>query len=102
MAPSCSSDENCAQYAYCYIVWYKFHDTLGPAPYLKVEQETDDFFDVSNSEVRGNLDDEVDDFYLQLYFHHFDSDAEVFDEAGTETVSDIDLLDLFSKVSLWA
>lgn len=99
-APSCSNDENCAQYAYCYIIWYKFHDTLGPAPYLNVEQ-VDDFFDVSNSEVRGNLDDDIDDFYLQLYFHHFDTDSEVFDEAETDRLSEIDLFDLFSETSLW-
>ena len=73
-APSCSLDENCAQYAYCYIVWFKFHDTFGPATYLDVEQEGN-FFDVNNTEVRGD-DKFGEDFFDQLYFHHFDDVAE--------------------------
>jgi len=73
-APSCSLDENCAQYAYCYIVWFKFHDTFGPATYLDVEQEGD-FFNVPNSEVRGD-DKFGQDFFDQLYFHHFDDVGE--------------------------
>ena len=102
-APSCSTDSNCAQYAYCYVVWFKFHDTIGPAPYWTVEQE-DDFYDLDDADpnvIRGDIDDNVDDFYLQLYFHHFDTDAEVFQEAGAEKVSDIDVFDLFSKSKLW-
>ena len=78
LAPSCSQDQNCAQYAYCYIVWFKFHDTFGPATYLNIEQEGN-FFDVPNSEVEGNrLGDE---FFDQLFFHHFDNVTAVL-EAG--------------------
>lgn len=79
LAPSCSRDENCAQYAYCYIVWFKFHDTFGPATYLNVQQEGN-FFDVPNEEVRG--DKFGDEFFDQLYFHHFDN-SETILEAGT-------------------
>lgn len=28
-AVPCRDDENCAQYSYCYIVWWKLHDTVG-------------------------------------------------------------------------
>jgi hypothetical protein len=73
-AESCSRDENCAQYAYCYIVWSQFHTTYGPATYINVEQEGN-FFDVNNTEVRGN-DKFGTDFFDQLYFHHFDDVSE--------------------------
>jgi|AntRauTorckE5430_2_1112549.scaffolds.fasta_scaffold00569_3 hypothetical protein len=84
-APSCSLDQNCAQYSYCYIVWFKFHDTFGPATFLDIENGeggNGEFFDVPNSEVRG-ADKFGDDFFDQLYFHHFDNIAEVI-TAGTE------------------
>ena len=31
LAEPCQSDENCAQYSWCYIVWWKLHNTIGPA-----------------------------------------------------------------------
>jgi len=81
-APSCSTDQNCAQYAYCYIVWFKFSDTFGPATFLDIEQGGS-FFDVPNSEVRGD-DKFGDDFFDQLYFHHFD------DVSGILNAGDVD------------
>ena len=82
-APSCSTDENCAQYAYCYLVWWKFHDTIGPAVYLRVKQN-DDFFDVDDDEAKqppvlG------DDFFQQLYLHHFNDPDLFIDEASSGT-----------------
>jgi len=75
-AGSCSSDENCAQYAYCYIVWWKFHDTIGPAIYLNLDQN-DDFFDVENTEVRDNetaWNNPIEKpFYDQLFKNHWNN-----------------------------
>jgi len=75
-AASCASDENCAQYAYCYIVWWKFHDTIGPAIYLNLEQD-EDFFDVKTEEVREHMtawNDPIEKpFYDQLFKHHWDN-----------------------------
>jgi len=53
-AVPCPGDENCSQYSYCYIVWWKLHDTVGPASYLQLEQ-ADDFFDIQANEVRGDV-----------------------------------------------
>lgn len=78
LAPSCSGDENCAQYAYCYIIWFHFHDTFGPATYLNIEKEGIDFFDVDNVRVQGIFKEggtSEDAFFDQLYFHHFDNVA---------------------------
>lgn len=98
LAPSCSKDENCAQYAYCYIVWFKFHDTFGPATFLNVEQEGN-FFDVDNDEVRGdkNLGDE---FFDQLYFHHFDDVDEALDK-GRNPAGDFELDEFFENDKYW-
>ena len=79
-AQSCSQDENCAQYAYCYIVWFHFHDTFGPATYLDIENEGN-FFDVKNNEVQGKFNDE---FFDNLYFHHFDNVAEIIQEGTVQ------------------
>lgn len=81
-APSCSQDENCAQYAYCYIVWFKFHDTFGPATYLNLQQEGN-FFDVPNQDVRGN--NFGDTFFDQLFFHHFNDMKRVNEDAGYQS-----------------
>ena len=56
IAVPCKDDENCPQYAYCYIVWWKLHDTIGPALYLQMEQ-SDDFFDIEAEEVAGEKSD---------------------------------------------
>ena len=88
LAPSCSNDENCAQYSYCYIVWWKLADTVGPLNYIRIEQD-DDFYDVPNEELKVNLninltpdstvtnsndlevDETNDDFWNQVMTHLF-------------------------------
>mmetsp|Transcript_21416 Transcript_21416/g.36493 ORF Transcript_21416/g.36493 Transcript_21416/m.36493 type:complete len:182 (-) Transcript_21416:765-1310(-) len=67
-APSCNTDENCRQYAPCYIVWWKLHDLVGPASGFTPQQQGDDFFDIDM--VQDVLTDE--EFFAQLLFHHFD------------------------------
>jgi hypothetical protein len=94
IAPSCSNDENCAQYAYCYIVWFKFHDTFGPATYLNVKQEGE-FFDLPNSDVR----DGDDEFFDQLYFHHFDNIQPIVEQATVG--GEIDLSLIFENELYW-
>ena len=84
-AISCSDDENCAQYAYCYIVWFHFHDTLGPATNLHITQEGVDFFDVNDDEVNGN-DKFGNDFFDELFFHHFDDVSEIIQEGTVNNV----------------
>jgi hypothetical protein len=96
LAPSCSQDENCAQYSYCYIVWFKFQDTFGPATSLNVEQEGF-FFDVGNTEVRG--DKLGDEFFDQLYFHHFDDVEAVLANGTVDGVFDSSLI--FEDPAFW-
>ena len=48
VAPSCSSDENCAGYAYCYIIFWKLGDTIGPQTYLRMNYQNDDAFLICN------------------------------------------------------
>jgi len=71
-SPSCSSEENCDQYSSCYIIWWKLHDTVGPANYLNVEQN-DDFFNMDFGEFREDLIADTE-FFAQLFGHHFDVD----------------------------
>lgn len=96
-APSCSRDENCAQYAYCYIVWFKFHDTLGPATRLNVEQNGR-FFDLANSEVRGNRFGDF--FFDQLFFHHFDDSSAII-ELGENENGEFDPALVFDVQTNW-
>ena len=80
-APSCNTDVNCAQYAYCYIVWWKFTDTIGPASQLRLEQN-DDFYDVDATFVSGDVTGV--EFFQELLFHHF-NDANEIVRLGTVT-----------------
>ena len=83
LAPSCYQDVNCAQYGYCYIVWWKLHDTVGPATSLRVEQN-DDFFDITATEI--DEDPNNADFYIEMLFHHFDNSTAIV-ELGTVQVN---------------
>lgn len=69
LAPNCNTDENCAQYNYCYIAWWKLHDTVGPALFLRIDQD-DDFFDVDADEIES--DSTGDALFTQVLLHHFD------------------------------
>jgi len=102
-AASCSADENCAQYAYCYIVWWKFHDTIGPAIYVRLEQASDDFFDVKTEEVRENVtawNDPVDKpFYDQLFKHHWDNISYIIENSTGDGIFDHHAV--FDSKRLW-
>ena len=76
-APNCNTDPRCAEYAYCYIVWWKLHDTIGPATKLRIKQE-DDFFDADDAFVTN---DNVD-FSQEVAFHHFEDSEEIVNAAG--------------------
>ncbi|KAL9190042.1 hypothetical protein ACHAXT_007253 [Thalassiosira profunda] len=80
LAPNCNSDENCAQYNYCYIAWWKLHDTVGPALFLRVEQD-DEFYDVDAEDIES--DSTGDEFFTGVLLHHFDDIDEVIAD-GTE------------------
>ena len=97
LAPSCNTDANCPAYAYCYIVWWKLHDTVGPGLFLRVEQD-DEFFDVASAEFTegtesiSEMQEEVDPFLSQLLLHHFDdidkviADGRVGDKFDADTI----------------
>mmetsp|Transcript_1271 Transcript_1271/g.2677 ORF Transcript_1271/g.2677 Transcript_1271/m.2677 type:complete len:357 (-) Transcript_1271:215-1285(-) len=79
LAPNCNTDENCAQYAYCYIAWWKLHDTIGPALFLQIEQD-DEFYDVNADEIADYQNENP--FFQQVLLHHFD-DIQVIIDDGT-------------------
>lgn len=84
IAPNCNTDVNCPQYAFCYIVWWKLHDTIGPATELRLEQ-TDDFYDVTADFVQGDVTNIA--FYREMLFHHFDDANEII-RLGTVMVNE--------------
>lgn len=56
----------------CYIVWFKLHDTIGPAPFLRLDQN-EAFFDVDAAELQEIFVDRPD-FFEQFFGHHFFTD----------------------------
>ena len=80
LSPTCAGNigpnkyENCPLYYPCYIIWWKLHDTIGPATYLRVEGSEEPFFKDLNFETiqQDFIQDKV--FFNQLYNHHFDTD----------------------------
>jgi len=72
-AKSCSKQENCSFFDPCYIIWYKLHDTIGPAPYLRLEQDEAFYADVKTEEFKQVLSNRPD-FKTQLFGHHFQTD----------------------------
>ena len=75
LSPSCAQSEpNCESYFACYIIWWRLHNTVGPATFLRVPQSDEAFYDITYEEVIGDLAaDEV--FRNQLFNHHFDTDT---------------------------
>jgi len=72
-APSCAQEyENCFLYYPCYIIWWKLHDTIGPATYLRVEQD-EDFYNVDFEFLTNDFANDRE-FFQQLFGHHFDDD----------------------------
>ncbi len=71
-ATSCSNEKNCVFFDPCYIVWFTLHDTIGPAPYIRLDK-TEPFFDVSDAQLEQMFLDRPD-FYDQLFGHHFMTD----------------------------
>eukprot|EP00547_Thalassionema_nitzschioides_P002145 CAMPEP_0194212462 /NCGR_PEP_ID=MMETSP0156-20130528/12385_1 /TAXON_ID=33649 /ORGANISM="Thalassionema nitzschioides, Strain L26-B" /LENGTH=302 /DNA_ID=CAMNT_0038940297 /DNA_START=87 /DNA_END=995 /DNA_ORIENTATION=+ len=91
-AANCNTDENCAQYAPCYIAWWKLQDMVGPATELQLAQN-DDFFDVDI--LQDVTTDE--EFYQQLLFHHFEDIQPILDlfQAGN------DINEIFEMPEVW-
>uniref|UniRef100_A0A7S1VWT1 Calmodulin n=1 Tax=Grammatophora oceanica TaxID=210454 RepID=A0A7S1VWT1_9STRA len=101
ISPNCNTDVNCAQYACCYIVWWKLHDTIGQAQALRLEQ-TDDFFDVDADFIEGDVTNI--EFFREMLFHHFDDAAEII-RLGTvqinSTLSEFDSDLIFLNETYW-
>eukprot|EP00956_Cyclotella_meneghiniana_P000533 scaffold593_cov73-Cyclotella_meneghiniana.AAC.3 len=78
-SPSCSDEyENCFLYYPCYIIWWKLSDTIGPATYLRVEQD-EEFYNVDFSYLENDWEEDQI-FFQQLFGHHFDVDDAPTDE----------------------
>lgn len=78
-SPSCSDEyENCFLYYPCYIIWWKLSDTIGPATYLRVEQD-EEFYNVDFSYLENDWEEDTM-FFQQLFGHHFDVDDAPTDE----------------------
>ena len=105
MAPKCNTDVNCAQYAYCYIVWWKLHDTIGPATQLRLEQPNDPyaaFFDVDAEFIQGDVTNIQ--FFREMLFHHFDNAEQVIEDGTVvinETLSVFNSDLIFLNESYW-
>lgn len=82
-SPSCSRSANCVQYSACYIVWWKLHDTVGPANYIHTKQD-DDFYNMKFSEFQEDLAEDKE-FLAQLFGHHFDSEDAPTDDKFVDT-----------------
>jgi hypothetical protein len=79
IAPTCAKEyENCPLYYPCYIIWWKLHDTIGPATYLRVEQK-EPFFNVKLNQLEADFEKDPK-FFNQLFGHHFDTDDPLTDD----------------------
>lgn len=97
VAPNCNRDEHCGGYNYSYIAWWKLHDTVGPASFLRLEQD-DDFYDVKDDKYDANNID--DDFQGQLFYHHF-NDIEPIIEEGSLNNGKFVSSEVFGNENYW-
>ncbi|KAL7554017.1 hypothetical protein ACHAWF_017379 [Thalassiosira exigua] len=86
-APNCHQDENCPQYNYCYIAWWKLHDTVGPALFLRVEQD-DEFYDITAEEIASDVTG--DPLFEQVLLHHFDDMQQVIEDGTVDNTFSAD------------
>jgi hypothetical protein len=81
---SCSGETNCRFFDPCYIVWWKLHDTIGPAPYLRLEQN-EPFYEGLTTEDFIQVFVDRPDFFDQFFGHHFlTDDLPLTDETFTD------------------
>lgn len=97
LSPNCNTDENCPQYNYCYIVWWKLHDTVGPAMAMRLDQD-DEFYEGAQDEIDAESSN-TDPFMTQLLLHHFDDIDQVIED-GTEN-DDFDAERIFLNEKYW-
>mmetsp|Transcript_36662 Transcript_36662/g.88333 ORF Transcript_36662/g.88333 Transcript_36662/m.88333 type:complete len:292 (-) Transcript_36662:487-1362(-) len=88
LSPSCSPStttartaqyDNCPLYYPCYIIWWKLHDTIGPATYMRVEQN-EPFFEGLKFDYLERDFAEDEEFFGQLFNHHFEGDGPLTDD----------------------
>ena len=85
-SPSCAQEyKNCPLYYPCYIIWWKLSDTIGPATYMRVEQD-EPFFEDLNVDVLEQDSAQDQPFLQQLFGHHFNGD----DAPSDDTFEDPD------------
>eukprot|EP00565_Helicotheca_tamesis_P005350 CAMPEP_0185735998 /NCGR_PEP_ID=MMETSP1171-20130828/26641_1 /TAXON_ID=374046 /ORGANISM="Helicotheca tamensis, Strain CCMP826" /LENGTH=465 /DNA_ID=CAMNT_0028406473 /DNA_START=167 /DNA_END=1564 /DNA_ORIENTATION=- len=71
-SPSCREEPNCPLYFPCYIIWWKLHDTIGPANFLRVGQREPFYDTVDFNYILSDLNEDPA-FFRQLFGHHFDT-----------------------------
>jgi len=84
-SPSCSSEPNCPLYFPCYIIWWKLHDTIGPANFLRVSQREPFYETVDFNYILTDLNLDIP-FFQQLFGHHFDQEI---DGDGNEPTNEL-------------
>jgi hypothetical protein len=93
ISPSCHKDPRCAAYAPCYVIWWKLHDTIGPAPFLRLQQQQDgSFYNNVNNEL---ITKENADFFREVLLHHFQNSK------ALESLSDVELKQYFEDSKNW-
>ena len=72
---------NCVHWIPCYIAWWKLSDTIGPATFLRLEQD-DNFFDINIVYVKDELNDANKAPFYEKWFRRFvdDDDGDLDDE----------------------
>jgi len=75
-------------YSACYVIWWKLHDTIGPAPFERLEQDEEFWVGFDEAFLTNDLQRDPD-FSKQLYGHHFKS----FPDPSRNTIERVDFLD---------
>ena len=64
---------NCEFWIPCYIVWWKLADTVGPATFLRLDQE-DDFFNIDLDYIRNDFNSANNYLFYAQWFNRFVDD----------------------------
>jgi len=117
ITPSCLDDENCPQYSFCSVIWWKFADTAGPAIYFNLEQDNA-FFDMTNEDITtaglGLVSDVMDfnidlidlegdpyNFFNQLLLHNFHKKSKIIKYGTKINTTDFSTETLFNNKKSW-
>ena len=71
VSPSCSKAPNCRAYSPCYVIWWRLHDTVGPATFFR--NGGTGFVDMQYISYQLKSNETFVKFNNQLFGHHFGS-----------------------------